>query len=250
MAVIWGLDLSAIRFSAFRHKQMFDKKWHLRGERFIIYQAAMLLCVVAESVATYALDKYVDLQNFMHASSGFVAAIYNNDIVAAACVTIVSGVFVATVFGAEFFFLLFWPEYTYPPWVVRWKKIAAVFVTVLLTADVLQWTIIGASHAATISGVDEITRAGLLQRYPKPPLEYHKFPSIVASIVLLWLGWVSTIASTIILFKCAEHDALHGPLQMPVQDIETKAGGASTRESGTPTPLGVDAQPATTKPDL
>jgi len=31
---IWGFDLSELSFSAFSSKKMFDKRWHLRRERF------------------------------------------------------------------------------------------------------------------------------------------------------------------------------------------------------------------------
>lgn len=31
---IWGFDLGELSFSAFSSKAMFDKRWHLRRERF------------------------------------------------------------------------------------------------------------------------------------------------------------------------------------------------------------------------
>jgi hypothetical protein len=57
--IIWGLDLNRIRFSAFKHSNMFDPKYYLRSRRFIAYQLAMIFTVVGESTATYTLDKYV-----------------------------------------------------------------------------------------------------------------------------------------------------------------------------------------------
>lgn len=56
--IIWGLDLNRIRFSAFKHSNMFDRKYYLRRQRFIAYQLAMIFTVVGESTATYTLDRY------------------------------------------------------------------------------------------------------------------------------------------------------------------------------------------------
>ena len=55
--IIWGLDLNRIRFSAFKHSRMFDPRYYLRSQRFIIYQLAMIFTVVGECMATYTLDK-------------------------------------------------------------------------------------------------------------------------------------------------------------------------------------------------
>ena len=55
--IIWGLDLNRIRFSAFKHSNMFDPKYYLRSQRFIAYQLAMIFTVVGESTATYTLDR-------------------------------------------------------------------------------------------------------------------------------------------------------------------------------------------------
>lgn len=57
--IIWGLDLNRIRFSAFKHSRMFDRKYYLRSQRFIAYQLAMIFTVVGESTATYTIDKCV-----------------------------------------------------------------------------------------------------------------------------------------------------------------------------------------------
>lgn len=57
--IIWGLDLNRIRFSAFKHSNMFDPKHYLRSRCFIAYQLAMIFTVVGESTATHTLDKYV-----------------------------------------------------------------------------------------------------------------------------------------------------------------------------------------------
>ena len=88
---IWGFDLGELSFSAFSSKAMFDKRWHLRRERFstsrlvrqlpvrwseatridsadsryspfpppvpVAYQAAMMNCLAAECTATYSLSK-------------------------------------------------------------------------------------------------------------------------------------------------------------------------------------------------
>jgi hypothetical protein len=56
MAVIWGLDLREIKWSKFSHRNMWNDRYHLRRTKFIVYQAAMILCVVSESLGTAALS--------------------------------------------------------------------------------------------------------------------------------------------------------------------------------------------------
>lgn len=80
--MIWGFHLGELSFSAFKSSNMFDRRWHLRRERFgecdslrpgpgrplssradsrtrdtVAYQAAMLICLAAECTATYSLSK-------------------------------------------------------------------------------------------------------------------------------------------------------------------------------------------------
>jgi hypothetical protein len=56
MAVIWGLDLHEIQFYKFKGSHMFNRIYHLRRTRMIVYQLAMILCVCSESVGTAALS--------------------------------------------------------------------------------------------------------------------------------------------------------------------------------------------------
>jgi hypothetical protein len=41
---------------------------------------------------------------------------------------------------------------------------------------------------------------------------YRRNARCVASVVLLWPGWLATVASTVIMFKSQAHDKLLGPL--------------------------------------
>lgn len=83
---ILGIPLGDLSFSAFSSKKMFDRRWHLRAERFgawrslpsdtmlprcragsltvglcetVVYQLAMLICLAAECTATYSYAKCV-----------------------------------------------------------------------------------------------------------------------------------------------------------------------------------------------
>lgn len=56
MAVIWGLDLHDMQWSKFKGSYMFNQVYHLRKTKMIVYQVAMILCVVSESVGTAALS--------------------------------------------------------------------------------------------------------------------------------------------------------------------------------------------------
>jgi uncharacterized membrane protein len=69
------------------------------------------------------------------------AAVYNDDFVGIASYNIFVGIIVATIFGAAFFFDLFWPE-RHESRVVRlaWK-ICAVAITVMCFADAIAMTV-------------------------------------------------------------------------------------------------------------
>jgi hypothetical protein len=73
--------------------------------------------------------------------SGGTAHLYNNNIIDAAIVTIVFCVLVATVFGADFFFLLFWPQRRYPRWYDVTKLLVAVVVSLGMAAAALMSTV-------------------------------------------------------------------------------------------------------------
>lgn len=147
---IWGFNLGEMSWGAFSGDRMFSNRWHLRSERFgaslpspsphsntnadditmiVVYQLAMLICLAAECTATYSLSKYEELQSRIQSTSNETAALYNNDIVGAEILTIVFCVLVATLFGADFFFLLFFPRRTYPGWYNASRKGIAVFIT-------------------------------------------------------------------------------------------------------------------------
>jgi hypothetical protein len=56
MAVIWGLDLHEIQWGKFKNSNMWNTEYHLRRTKFAIYQLAMILCVVSESLGTAVLS--------------------------------------------------------------------------------------------------------------------------------------------------------------------------------------------------
>jgi hypothetical protein len=57
MAVIWGLDMKEMKWNKFSNTNMWkNTDYHRRRTRFIIYQLAMILTVVSESLGTAALS--------------------------------------------------------------------------------------------------------------------------------------------------------------------------------------------------
>ncbi|KAG6860826.1 hypothetical protein C0995_007157 [Termitomyces sp. Mi166 len=135
----------------------------------------MNLCLAAECTATYSLSKYEDLQRHVGDYTNNAAKVYNNDIIAAEVLTIVFCVLVATLFGADYFFLIFWPERKYP----RWYNIArigcALFILIGLWTAALASTVIVAAHAAGFTGVDEQKKQEILNLYNRPPLGISPF---------------------------------------------------------------------------
>ncbi|KAL0573781.1 hypothetical protein V5O48_008168 [Marasmius crinis-equi] len=191
MPVIWGFDLSEMKWNAFAHRNMFDKRWHLRRERFVVYQLAMLICLAAECTSTYSLAKYEKLQDHIEFWSGFRASVHNNDIIDAEILTIVFCVFVATLFGADFFFLLFFPRRRYPKWYNTTKKALAVFITGGVLAGALMSTIVVATGEVDITGVSAEEAQQLVDIYKKPPLSEHSF--FWASIAFLPISYTPHI---------------------------------------------------------
>ncbi|KAF9534081.1 hypothetical protein CPB83DRAFT_730261, partial [Crepidotus variabilis] len=193
MAVIWGFNLSEMRWNAFSHRNMFDRRWHLRKERFILYQVAMLVALVAECVATYSLSKYENHQTHIENMSNRTAAVHNNDLIDAAIVTIVFCVMVATIFGADFFFLVFWPRRRYPGWYNTIKKLLAVIITLGMAVAALVSTIVVATRSAYITGVDDATTRSYTDVYFRPPLTYRHFWQNILWVVMLWLAFIATV---------------------------------------------------------
>ncbi|EPQ51693.1 hypothetical protein GLOTRDRAFT_132957 [Gloeophyllum trabeum ATCC 11539] len=213
--IVFGLDLRNIRPSAFKSKNMWNKAYHLRSERFILYQLAMVITVVAECLATYALDKYLHLQD--HSQKRYPGVyVYNNDIVGATGLTIFAGVFNACVFGSIFFFLLFWPESRETPFWAAAKQVGAVVAMLSVLAASITSTVIGATHSATISGVDEATRQAITAE-AEVPLKYSHYRYIIVYIVLLWIGWVFTLASTVMVFIASNYYLHHQPAPHPTR---------------------------------
>ncbi len=56
MVVIWGLDLKEMQWRKFKGSYMWSRIYHHRRRRFIVYQMAMILCVVSESLGTDVLS--------------------------------------------------------------------------------------------------------------------------------------------------------------------------------------------------
>jgi len=211
MAVIWGLDLREIRWSKFGSANMFNANYHLRRSKMIVYQIAMIFCVISESVGTAALTNYVDQQDDVYKLSGGRATVHNDDYIGIASYNIFVGIAVATIFGSGFFFDLFWPERYESKGVRLAWKISSLVVSIMALADALALTVIVASHSTHISGVSAIEAEQLRASIPFPPFQYRRNAKCVASTVILWPGVIASFASTYIMWKSLVHDDEFGP---------------------------------------
>ncbi|GAA5847334.1 hypothetical protein JCM9279_000241 [Rhodotorula babjevae] len=227
--VILGFPLGDLSFGAFSSKKMFDARWHLRPQRFVAYQLAMLICLAAECTATYSLSKYEDLQD--HIEDRFAPAhLYNNDLLDMEITTIVMCVAVACWFGADFFFLLMFPRQSYPRWYQKTKKAMAVTICFGVFAAALGSTIVVARNSAQVQHVDDATKRAAVEYYFRPPLQYRDWAVNIAYVCLLWPGWLACVASTVLMFLADTHDLRHGtsPLYYG-KGKGTAAGRASAR---------------------
>jgi hypothetical protein len=119
--------------------------------------------------------------------------VHNKALIAAHYLTIVFSVLVATLFGADFFFLLFWPARTYPRWYNNTKQLLAMGITAGVGLAVVMSTVsrvafmnhparlIGAQvvvfrGAERISGVSAEQAAAYTSFFSKPPTGmFHTF---------------------------------------------------------------------------
>ncbi|CAI6333806.1 unnamed protein product [Periconia digitata] len=209
MAVIWGLDLKEMQWGKFKSGYMWNTEYHRRRTKFIVYQIAMICCVVSESLGTAVLSDYIDQQNYV--SGNYPGAtVYNNDFVGVASYNIFVGVYVATIFGSAFFFDLFWPERQESPAVKLAWRICSVLACVFTLASALAYTVILVTHSAIVAPDDPTSRK-LLDESGGMPLTYRKNGRAVASVVFLWVGLCGTIASTVLLWRSLEYIDEFGP---------------------------------------
>lgn len=185
--VIWGLPLADIKWSAFKSSNMWNNRYHLRRTKFAVYQGAMIFCVVSESLGTDALSNYKDEQQNIQRQYPN-ANIANNDIIGSFSYNIFAGVFVATIFGAAFFFDLFWPERKESKSVQLAWNICSVLSVLFVLASAINLTVIISTHQAKPTGIPQSVLDSL-----SPVLDYSKNREVVASVVLIWIGWLFTI---------------------------------------------------------
>jgi len=198
---------------------MWNNEYHLRRTKFIVYQIAMIFCVVSESLGTAALSDYVDQQDFVEKHSPG-ASVHNNDFIGAASYNIFVGIFVATIFGAGFFFDLFWPErYESPSVKLAWR-ICAILAAIMALSSALTLTIIVAMHHAWVSGADAATAQRLLAEYGGSPMRYRDNGRAIASVVFIWPGFVATVASAILLWMSYGHNDKYGPKSTHARNTE------------------------------
>jgi len=230
MAVIWGLDLREIQWGKFKSANMFDKQYHLRTTKMIVYQIAMIFMVVSESVGTAALSDYVDQQDGISTRNGGLV-VENNNIVGTFSFNIFVGIAVATIFGSGFFFDLFWPERVETPGVRMAWKISAVVVSIMALADQIASTVIVAKYRAHIRGLTDAQAEPYFRQNGLPNPVYRHNAECVASVVIGWPGVIASFASAYIMWISINHDQKFGPKS---SKYRTKSQEAGIQENGTP----------------
>lgn len=175
----------------------------------------------------------------MENSTGHQYTQLNNDYVGVASFNIWAGIFTAFVFGAAFFFDLFWPERREDRGIKLAWKWCGVASIVFLTADALALTIVTARNRARVIGPDPAMVQTLyqqLQQMKRFPTVYRRNGRAVAAVVFVWLGWASTIASEIILWYSINHTDQHGPFtHSRRREIEGAGGSVNGHARGGPT---------------
>lgn len=121
--------------------------YHLRRSKFIVYQIAMIFCVVSESLGTAALSDYIDQQDYVESQHPGVGAEYNDDYVGIGSYNIFAGIFVAFILGGAFFFDLIWPERREDRGIrIAWRA-SSVAACIFVLADVIAMTVSSVERA-------------------------------------------------------------------------------------------------------
>ncbi|KXL42119.1 hypothetical protein M433DRAFT_72222 [Acidomyces richmondensis BFW] len=194
--IVFGLDLGQMQWSAFKSSNMFgNRDYHLRRTKFIVYQCALIFCVVSESLGTNVLSDYIDQQQFIQ-SRAPGSYEYNNNYVGAASYNIFAGIYVAFIFGAAFFLDLFWPgRYESKSVRIAWKTTGFLAVLIHL-ASAITLTCITFIGSAYITGIGQSRARHLLSEFKKDggvPLRYSHNGRAIAAVVFVWLGWLSVL---------------------------------------------------------
>nr|POF13235.1 hypothetical protein CFP56_10382 [Quercus suber] len=252
---IWGLNLGEMQWGKFKGSYMFgNRDFHLRRTKFIVYQCALIFCVVSESLGTAVLSDYIDEQSLIQRLDSN-AHQHNDDYVGAASYNIFAGIFVAFIFGGAFFFDLFWPARKENYGVRLAWKICGVLSVIFYLASALTLTVITATHSAYVTGVSEARGQALAGQFHKDggvPLEYKHNGRAIAAVVFAWLGWVSVVGSCVLLFLSIDHtESGPGPMSEHARQ-ETRADPEAAflekdlAEPQTTLPTAVSSQGSTT----
>lgn len=141
------------------------------------------------------------------------AYVYNNDYIGAASYNIFAGIFTAFIFGAAFFFDLFWPTRREDHGIrVAWKA-CSVMAVIFQGASAFTLTIITAMHRGYVTGVSQDRASDLLSNFKKDngsPLVYRHNGRAVAAAVFVWPGWICVILSCVLMFLSVDN-AEKGP---------------------------------------
>jgi len=219
MAVIWGLDLHEMQWSKFKNSYMWNNEFHLRRTKFVVYQLAMIFCVISESFGTKALDDYVHQQGHIQklaAELGRDTSIYNNDFVATESFNIFTGVYVATIFGSAFFFDLFWPRRHESKAVKLAWKICSILACCFALASAITISVIFSTRRAYVTGdnPDPTELDRILDNYKhggSGSLLYRNNPYFIVSLAFIWPGFLATVASTVVMWMSLSHNDKFGP---------------------------------------
>ncbi|KAK4056879.1 hypothetical protein OIO90_002129 [Microbotryomycetes sp. JL221] len=180
---IWGFDLSELKFSNFA--------------------------------------KYEALRD--HIEDNFEGAtVHIGNIHSFQIVLIIGCVFVATIFGADFFFMLQYPHYPWPVWARRAFEGSGIFTFGLVLTAAIGSTVVVATQSVNISGVDQDVVRQATELYFRPPVQYNRWAINIAYVVLVWVTLPCVAVSLYYMRKAALHAQLHGT---GPNDDESKLSG-------------------------
>lgn len=223
---LWGLDLRQIHPNKFKSSYMWNNVYHLRRTKFIVYQLAMVFCVISESVGTAALSNYRDQAKDIEKLGLPGGTEWSGDYIGVASYNIFNGIFVAFVFGAAFFFDLIFPERREDRGIRRAWKWSAVATCITTLASAIAMTIIFSTRSSRIDGTPEQRAyiADVLRANGADPLKYSENKLAKASLAFIWPGWVACLAATWVLWKSDGWIVKNGPWSSSEREAREREG--------------------------
>lgn len=222
MTKIFGFEIKRVPGSNVTSTR--SSEHHLRKTRLILYSGTITFCIISEALGAKAISGlcypglpifqsadispigYVNQKKFIDRVSA-EADVFNRDFINAFSYNGLAGLYVAIMFALAVISDLLWPDRNEGKFIRQAWRVSSVLACAMAISATFTVTIILSSHSGRLTGVSADEERFLLAHVrPEPvPLVYKRNKRGVASVVFIWFGTLTTIASTVIMWHSLNH---------------------------------------------